>query len=257
MSEGKTFDPWATTTGLLESYTGKIVDAQFGFKPDYQNGQALLLMVDINTGDPEIGEGGIVSEQYPVGKGWDSTDGGKTAVHESGQDKNFNNASGIGLLLNSIIDAGGLGVLQATGCTPNQAACWVGGTYVFERKEFSGTMQDKTQRTWHRMLVTDVVAGGAVTAAPAPAASMPAPTPVPAPAAAAPAATQAAPAAPAATDGPELPPVLKAKLKALAVAADTHDAFIEAAFGQVPEVMSDPALEAAVANAAWYEGLKG
>jgi len=250
----KVFDPWATTTGLLDSYTGKIVDAQFGFKPDYQNGQALLLMVDINTGDPEIGEGGIVSEQYPVGKGWDTVDGGQTAVHESGQEKNFNNASGIGLLLNSIIDAGGLGVLQATGCTPNQAACWIGGTYVFERKEFSGTMQDKTQRTWHRMLVTDVVADGAVAAAPAPAA--PAAATTPAPAAAAPAATTAAPAV-AGADGPELAPVLKAKLKAIAVAAETHDAFIEAAFAQVPEVMTDSALEAAVGNAAWWASLKG
>lgn len=255
MSEGKTFDPWATTTGLLESYTGKIVDAQFGFKPDYQNGQALLLMVDINTGDPEIGEGGIVSEQYPVGKGWDTVDGGQTAVHESGQEKNFNNASGIGLLLNSIIDAGGLGVLQATGCTPNQAACWIGGTYVFERKEFSGTMQDKTQRTWHRMLVTDVVADGAVAAAPAPAPAAAAAT-TPAPATAAPAATGAAPAA-AGADGPELAPVLKAKLKAIAAAAETHDAFIEAAFAQVPEVMTDSALEAAVGNAAWWASLKG
>jgi len=250
----KVFDPWATTTGLLDSYTGKIVDAQFGFKPDYQNGQALLLMIDVNTGDPEIGEGGIVSEQYPVGKGWDTVDGGQTAVHESGQEKNFNNASGIGLLLNSIIDAGGLGVLQATGCTPNQAACWIGGTYVFERKEFSGTMQDKTQRTWHRMLVTDVVADGAVAAAPAPAA--PAAATTPAPATAAPAATTAAPAA-AGADGPELAPVLKAKLKAIAVAAETHDAFIEAAFAQVPEVMTDSALEAAVGNAAWWASLKG
>ena len=51
--------------------------------------------------------------------------------------------------------------------------------------------------------------------------------------------------------------MLKAKLKAIAVAAETHDAFIEAAFAQVPEVMTDSALEAAVGNAAWWASLKG
>ena len=246
------FDPWATSSGMLDGYTGQIVDAQFGFKPDYQNGQALLLMIDVNTGDPEIGEGGIVSEQYPVGKGWDTNDGGQTAVHESGKEKNFNNASGIGLLLNSIIDAGGLPTLQGTGLLPHQAKCWIGGSYVFERKEFTGKFADGKEGKWNRMLVTDLAG-----AAPAP--SAPAGTPAPAQAAATPA--QAPAAAPAAAPAPAgehaVPVVVKAKLKTIALASDTHDAFIEAAFAGVPEAMTDPAVEAAIGDAGWYAALRG
>jgi len=246
------FDPWATTSGMLDGYTGTIVDAQFIFKPDYQNGQALLLAIDVNTGDPEIGEGGIVSEQYPVGKGWDTNDGGQTAVHESGKEKNFNNGSGIGLLLNSIIDAGGLPNLQATGLLPHQAKCWVGGSYTFERKEFSGKMQDGQERKWNRMLVTDLAGAAPATPAQAPAAApVAAPAATPAPAAAAPAQ------APAAAGEHAVPVVVKAKLKSIALASDTHDAFIEAAFAQVAEAMTDPAIEAAIGDAAWFAALKG
>jgi len=248
------FDPWATSSGMLDGYTGKIVDAAFIFKPDYQNGTALLLAIDVNTGDPEIGEGGIVSEQYPVGKGWDTNDGGQTAVHESGKEKNFNNASGIGLLLNSIIDAGGLPVLQGTGLLPHQAKCWIGGEYVFERKEFSGKFADGKEGKWNRMLVTDLATGQTATpstpaAAPAPAAQ-PAATP-------AQAAAPAPAAAPAATGTHEVPVVVKAKLKTIALASDTHDAFIEAAFAGVPEAMTDPAVEAAIGDGAWFAALKG
>jgi len=246
------FDPWATTSGMLDGYTGQIVDAQFGFKPDYQNGQALLLMIDVNTGDPEIGEGGIVSEQYPVGKGWDTNDGGQTAVHESGKEKNFNNASGIGLLLNSIIDAGGLPILQGTGLLPHQAKCWIGGSYTFERKEFSGKMQDGKERTWNRMLVTDLAGTAPATAPQAPAAA-----PVAAPAPAAPSTPASAPAAAGTPGEHAVPVVVKAKLKTIALAADTHDAFIEAAFAQVAEAMTDPAIEAAIGDAAWFAALKG
>jgi len=249
------FDPWATTSGMLDGYTGTIVDAQFGFKPDYQNGTRLLLMIDVNTGDPEIGEGGIVSEQYPVGEKWDTNDGGQTAVHESGQEKNFNNSSGVGLLLNSIIDAGGLPTLQGTGLLPHQAKCWVGGTYVFERKEFSGKFDGKESK-WNRMLVTDLSTQPAATpaqaAAPAPAAAPVAtPAATPTPAAAAPAQ------APAAAGEHAVPVVVKAKLKSIALASDTHDAFIEAAFAQVAEAMTDPAVEAAIGDAAWFAALKG
>jgi len=241
---------------MLDGYTGQIVDAQFGFKPDYQNGEALLLMIDVNTGDPEIGEGGIVSEQYPVGKGWDTNDGGQTAVHESGKEKNFNNASGIGLLLNSIIDAGGLPTLQGTGLLPHQAKCWIGGSYTFERKEFTGKFADGKEGKWNRMLVTDLAG-----AAPAP--SAPAGAPAPAQAAATPAQAPAAAPAPAAAATPApagehaVPVVVKAKLKTIALASDTHDAFIEAAFAGVPEAMTDPAVEAAIGDAGWYAALRG
>jgi len=247
------FDPWATTSGMLDGYTGQIVDAQFIFKPDYQNGTALLLTIDVNTGDPEIGEGGIVSEQYPVGKGWDTNDGGQTAVHESGKEKNFNNASGIGLLLNSIIDAGGQPILQGTGCLPYQAKCWIGGSYNFERKEFSGKMQDGQERKWNRMLVTDLAGAAPAASTPQPAAQ-PAATPAQA-AAPAPAAAPASTPAPAGTH--EVPVVVKAKLKTIALASDTHDAFIEAAFAGVPEAMTDPAVEAAIGDGAWFAALKG
>lgn len=250
------FDPWKTSTGLVDEYTGTIVDAQFGFKPEYQNGTRLLLMLDINTGDPSIGEGGIASEQYPVGDGWDTHDGGKTAVHSSGQDKNFNNASGIGLLLNSIIDAGGLGVLQATGVTPDHAACWIGGRYNFERKQFESKMNDGKEVKWNRMLVVSLAPeGGAATPAPAPAAA-----PVAAPAASAPAAAAApAPAPVAGAGGADhaIPVTTKAKLKTIALASDTHDAFVEKAFTDLPESMDGGPIEAAVGDPAFYAALKG
>jgi len=51
--------------------------------------------------------------------------------------------------------------------------------------------------------------------------------------------------------------VVKAKLKTIALASDTHDAFIEAAFAGVPEAMTDPAVEAAIGDGAWFAALKG
>lgn len=250
------FDPWALSSGMLDGYTGTIVDAQFGFKPDYQNGTRLLLMIDVNTGDPEIGEGGIVSEQYPVGEGWDTNDGGQTAVHVSGKEKNFNITSGVGLLLASIIDAGGLPNLQSTGLLPQQAKCWIGGSYVFERKEFSGTFEGGKVTKWNRMLVTDL-AGAAPAVSTPQAAATPAQAAAPAPAAAPASTPAAAPAAAPAAGEHAVPVVVKAKLKTIALASDTHDAFIEAAFAGVPEAMTDPAVEAAIGDGAWFAALKG
>jgi len=247
------FDPWATSTGLLESYTGKIVDAIFAFDPSYNNGQALLLKLDINTGDAEIGEGGIVSEQYSVGKGWDTQDGGKSTFHESNQARNFNVNSGVGLLLESIRDAGGMPALQAKGTLPTEASTWVGGTYSFERKEFSFKTSEGKDQEYARKLVTSVLPEGAAQDAPAPA-----PAPASAPAGASP--STSAPAATPAHEpgsGHDVPVGVKCKLKTLAVNSPTHEAFVEAAFTGDYGVIDNPALEAAVADEAWYKGLRG
>jgi len=157
-------------------------------------------------------------------------------LHESNTPKNFNVNSGVGLLLESIRDAGGMPALQAKGTLPTDASTWIGGTYVFERKQFSFKTADGKDQAYARMLVTDL-AGDM-------------------PAAAAQSAPAAAPAAAGGTDH-DVPVGLKIKLKTLATNSPTHEAFVEAAFTGDYGVIGDDGLEAAVADEAWFNSLRG
>lgn len=234
------FNSWETSSGLLDEITGEIVDATFGYKESYQSGEALLLIADVQTGDPELGEGGILTLDWPVGKGWETGDKGKTATHESGKPKKFNGQSGIGVLIDSIRDAGGLAAMAKKG-EAFEAASYVGLNATFTRKEYKNTINGE-ERSWNRMLVSEIHDGKAKAQAP-----KPDPEPV--------AEATDTPAEAAST--PKVPAALKIKLKKLAIECDDHDTFVERAFAEIDGVDGVQNVEDAVSDEDFYRGLKG
>lgn len=241
----KEYDPWHFTTGFAEAYRGKVLDSYFTFDSEYQDGTALLLKLEILTDDPEIGESGKITEQYPVGKDWEPKDKGLRAAHNSGKAKNLNKNGGVAQLCQAAVEAGAGETLQQRGGAegPLNAGIWKGLDFDFERKEYSGTFGGEKQ-TWARML--PVKYHGETGSAPVPAQAP----------------TQAAPPAsvpvdesvsrivsggtPAAVNG-GVSPILRAKLINLAKEAQTHDQFMEVAFG-VDGVMGNNEVEQAVAD---------
>lgn len=93
-----TRDPWlAERSGLPDDFACTIERSYFGFDARYQGGQQLLLIWEISSDDPEVGEQRIV---WSCGNGWSSPDG-KVAVHERGYEE-FVKTSTIRRLVNRI-----------------------------------------------------------------------------------------------------------------------------------------------------------
>lgn len=244
MASDKEYDPWHFNTGLAESYRGKVLQGYFTFDSEYQDGSAVLLKLDILTDDPELGEGGKVTEQYPVGKDWEPKENGLKVAHNSGKVKNLNKNGGVATLCQAAVEAGAGETLQKRGGTdgPLRSDIWTGLEFDWELKEFSGTFSGE-KSTWTRMLPVKFLGekgeGGGAATTPA-AQQETAPTPQEGTSERV---TSAGPAA--ATNG--MSPVLKAKLTALAKEAASHDAFMEAAFG-VDGVMGNNEVEQMVAQ---------
>ena len=216
------FDAYSFTDGLVTEYQGKITDAYFTYDDSYNDGESLLLKLEIQTDNPELGDGGAVIEQYPVGKGWETTDKGKSASREDGKPRALNRNSGVAVLVTSAIEAGAASELKSRGI-PTEAAIWPGLEFTFARKEFTFKV-DGEERSYGRMLITEYHGqgiGGKTADKPA-AADKPA--------------------------GP-IPPKVKIALKKLAMECDTHDDFIERAFVEIDGVDGDAVVEAAVMDA--------
>lgn len=240
------FDPFHLETGLVEDYVGTIEDAIFAVDTSANGNGRLLLKLSIRTDRTDIGEGGVVTEQYPVGKEWETQDRGATCVHpavqQGGRPRGFHESSGAGLLLAALGGLDQFDAMRAKG-NPMQAKTWIGlGPFHWKRHTYEGTI-DGQKSTWARMLPVEVVAGQATATAQAPKETTE---------------TAKAPETAKATgDSPvsTLPPALRGKLKALAIGADTWDEFAEQAF-MVDGVLGDSAIEAIVGDEATYETLR-
>lgn len=212
---------WQTESGLaLDDADVKILHSQFRYDADYNNGETLLWI-------PTFEVDGEEKEQFfPCGKGWEPADKGQSARHESGKPRKFNKNSSYGTWLNSAI-ACAADVLYARGDATN-AAVWEGLRFHVESHEESFTIKGELEpRTTNRIVATAYLGADEAEAKPAPKKSEKA-------------------AAKSTTNGDgELSAPMKAKLKAMAKEHDTHDAFMEAAFG-LEGVMGVPAAENAV-----------
>lgn len=247
------FDPWVLSSGLAEKYTGTVKDATFGFKADYQDGTRLLFMVDIQTDDSEIGDNGLVTEQYPVGDGWDVTEKGLKCKREDGKRKGFNKNSGYGQLVAAAVEAGAGGTLKERGGAdgPMRADIWNGLTFDFERKEFKGNF-DGQDRTWARMLPVKMIDGGKATAADSGSAK---PTEK---AAEAPTDTTPSTNGNGAKGGDYgLDAGLLAKIKMRAKKANTHDEFIELCFGELADSLGSAGEDVVMDADGLYAEVKG
>lgn len=250
MTDDSTFDPWATTTGLVDDVTVTITDAYFAFDPGYNDGQTLLLKILGNTDDPENPE---FDQFFPCGNGWETADKGATATREDGKKKGFNRNSGYGMFFMRAIQAGAGDVLKSRG-TPMEAAVWKGLTFHMKREsiDFGGEIGKKDRILPDQFFPEGI--GGSAAGTPStatPAGTRPgvaaAETAAPAgPRRADPGPEPAAGGATGATGGTlDLTVPMRAKLKVAARNAGSHDGFIEAAYA-IEGVEGNPALEEAL-----------
>lgn len=211
-------DTFELSSGLIEDYTGTITDAWFGYDAMYNAGGTCLLKLVVQADDKTLFDGGETTQIYTVGEGFEPTNNGAQVAHESGKQKNFNKQSGMGLLIQSVADIdGGLDILRERG-TAFDAGIWKGLRVEFYAKEFSAKINGE-DRTWTRTLIRSIFTGDTATDV--------------------------------ASAADQLEPAVRGKLKAVAVASDNHDDFIEKAFslGLSPEaeaLVVDPSVYAAL-----------
>lgn len=226
-------EAWDTETGLLDDYVGTVKRSWFATDARYMDGNVILLHWEIATTDPEHPE---VTEKFPVGSGWDSSDGGATVVHEKGKQK-FNVQSIYGKIVKQVTADDGtlhavLPFLKKRG-RPTQANVWEGLTFHFKAQDFNygGDIGTKTRVMPQEFLgegAQPEIPGTNGTAAPGTHA-----TPA------------AAPAAETATVDAD--PVVVARLRKAATEATDHQAFLDAAM-EIDGVTTNDALMASLVD---------
>lgn len=246
------FDPWATSSGLVPEFDAKVNNAYFEFDPQYNDGNTLLLKMEIQSPDPEVGREGNGSDviQFTCGTGWETKDKGATATHESGRPRNFNKMSGMGVLIESVKEHDEvLAAVRGQG-EPHEAKAWAGLNLHFERKQVEGDFNGEKQ-SYNRLMVTGLAGdAGAATVTSGPGTV----TTAAADAGNSGAGTGAGPVG-AAGDLP-FGGIVLLKLKKAAKAAASHDDFAEAVLTGIDGVEVTPEVEAGVLDEAVYEALK-
>lgn len=254
-----TYDPFKLESGLLGNADVTVMDAEFLNDPAYNNGQtlqlALTLLID---GD----DGGEKVENLSCGDGWETNDGGKTAVREDGKEKNFNGNSKVGRFFAGLVktmaedSATDKAIRARVGeypLGPRDAGFWKGLQLHVDREEvdYGGEIGKRD------VLVIDGfngIQGGGESKAKAATGGKAA-------GAAKKAAGATKKAAAKAEDKAEggLTDAIKAQLDKIADESADHDSFMERAFAEVPEASSDAAVKAAVSDdgegSLWHEAV--
>lgn len=145
---------WETTSGLFEG-PATVKDAYFGINPAY-NDTALLLFMEL---EPDDGTKLEKPEQFGVGKGYERSKDGKSVKHESGTDKGFSRASGMGHVVQWATghphpnypgdgaDANGLAAeIKKEGGDPVDATIWIGRRFEFAQGPSNPTEKDDEKR---------------------------------------------------------------------------------------------------------------
>lgn len=223
------FDPWAPSTGLVDSYHGVVKSARFGFDAEYNNGGTCLLILEIKTDAPELADkDGIDTLKLSTGTGWIPRDSGASVAREDGKQKGFNGQTAVWVWISAAIEAGAGDAMKANGGTPYNAATFQGLEFDFERVSYLD--MDKKERT--RMLPVKFTggAGGAGGAG-----------------------VGVTGATSTGTTKPAVDEAKKAELVTLAKECEMHDAFVERAFVEVEGVAGDATLEALVMDTAFWE----
>lgn len=243
----------AASGGFAAEFRGTVREASFRFDNNYKGGDVCLLELLVEPCDEDIEqfgeylEDGLTSIWYGCGKGWEPADKGATAQHESGKPRKFTKGTNISTLLTHAIEVDGVGDVLMQRGPANQAGIWLGLDLDFELTEFASKNRDGEPIEWTVRLPVEFHGVDEGAEKPKPAAKK-------APA------KKAAPAKVEADTEDEgtsydLPAKLRGLLKAIAVNADDHDAFMEAAFAQVADQL-DSTGELAVADEDFYLTLK-
>jgi hypothetical protein len=104
--QGREYDEsWELATGLIDDINAAVVASRFGYLEEYKDANGNLQCLAILTlqpvrqsGDNWEPDGETVEQVWSTGRGWEPTEDGKAAVHESGK-RRFIRTSMYGLLL--------------------------------------------------------------------------------------------------------------------------------------------------------------
>jgi hypothetical protein len=225
-----TFDPWHFSSGLIDDCDITIREAYFAFDPNYQQGEALVLKMEVDTDDDDEPKSTLM---FPCGKGWEPKDKGARAGREDGRQKPFNKSSGIALLCAAAIETGAGDIIKDRG-DPMQANIWEGLSFHMKRRRIDyggeiGEIERLLPTEFHGDKSKGAKTGGGSKPAASAASTTKEDTPADEPAA----------------DVPALKGALKVKLMKLAKECDDHDTFLEKAY-ETEGVDGNPAAEAAV-----------
>lgn len=244
------YDPLKLSSGLLDDDDVTFRDAVFRTDAEFRDGQVLFLDATLLTSD-----GDETNKYFGCGNGWE-TDDGQTAGREDGRDINFNKKSAIGEAFGGLVnvmkqdakaDKAIRERLKQFPMGPRDAGFWKGlkvHVTAMDRKG-GGEVDD------YQALVIDAFHGiEGTTTEPKKATGA-----TKAAKKASGATKKAAPAAaPADAPDPNVPaqeqldPDMRAKLDAMADAADDHDAFMEQAFAEIPEASSDTLVRTVISD---------
>ena len=133
-------DPFSTTSGLIDHYTGTVIESWFGINPSYNADLHLLFWkVQLDNPDefPEV-EDGIIQEQFTIGPKWESMDGGETVEYPNKPEARFNANTQYGKIINRAVDEWGLREeLGKRGASPAEARIWAGLRFEFQSQQLT------------------------------------------------------------------------------------------------------------------------
>jgi len=152
-------DAWTTESGLLDDFDLVVTETWFGDDEENDDERIFLFL----RGEA-FQEGELVEEEYrerySCGKNWDPIDDGAAVENSTGRNR-FNRNSGVGRLIDALVDPEGVdaaALLKERG-QPSKAATFNKLTIHFEREVVSRwTNDDGEHLTWELPLPTSVEA---------------------------------------------------------------------------------------------------
>lgn len=163
MTTKGTKDSWDTDSGLPDELDFFITSAYFGYRQEYAEGEAPLLIWQGSSPDEDIEE--II---FPLGKGWDVVKGGESVEHP--KRTRFVKTSMVGRLINRVV-GDELKVDMRSRGKATDAKVWSGLGFHMRREEIEygpGILEDKGGKTTHLMPVAVLEKPTAKKAEPAP-----------------------------------------------------------------------------------------
>jgi len=214
----ETYDAYELSSGLIDDFDGTITEAYFGTDAAYNDGDTVLLILEISTDDPDRPS---ITEKLSTGTGWVIENQGANLVSENGKPRKFNKNSRVGLVLAAALQAGAGDIMRSKG-SPMDAATWTGLGFHWDRKSIEGFNGEKKD-----VLLPTAVLGDSATTSSAPVV---------------------------ASGGVDAG--TRAKLTVLAKKSDSYDAFVEAALEMDGVAANSDAVDLVV-DEAFYAAANG
>lgn len=147
MTKERAKDSWDTDTGLPDDFDFFISGAYYGYRKEYAEGEAPLLIWQGSSPDEDVEE--II---WPCGKNWEVVKGGDEVSHP--KRSRFIKNSMVGRLITRVVDE--LKVDMRSRGKATEANVWRGLGFHLRREELeygSGILEDRGGKTSHLMPV--------------------------------------------------------------------------------------------------------